>query len=250
MSNQWTPDLRGECAIITGGTRNIGLAIAGALHACGAGVCLVGASDHQALADALKALGGESDRVTGLLASVAEEISVDGIFTHAEKRLGAVSILVNGAAERPHSPFLSISRQEWDAVVGVILTGAFLTSQRLFRNLPEARQGAIVNLGGLSAHRPAVERPHVIAAKAGLVGLTRALAEEGLGRVRVNCVVPGAIDTARKPGQSVPHQVEKGPYRALGTSETVARAVLPFADPRESYVTGQTLHVNGGRFMP
>jgi len=250
MSNLWTPDLSGECGIITGGTRNIGLAIAGALHDCGASVCLVGASDRQALEDALAALGGESERVTGLLASVADETSVEGIFDHAEARLGTVSILVNGAAERPHKPFLSISRQEWDAVVGIILTGAFLTAQQLFRRLPEKRRGAIVNLGGLSAHRPATERPHVIAAKAGLVGLTRALAEEGLGRVRVNCVVPGAIDTARKPGQSVPHQSEKGSQRELGTSEAVARAVLSFADPRESYVTGQTLHVNGGRFMP
>ena len=97
---------------------------------------------------------------------------------------------------------------------------------------------------------PKVERPHVIAAKAGLIGLTRALAEEGIGRIRANCVVPGTIQTVRKPGQSNPTASEVGKGRPLGTSEDVARAVLPLADPYDNYVTGQTLHVNGGRYMP
>lgn len=247
----WTIDLSGHCAVITGGTRNIGLSIAHALQHCGARVCIVGRSDQQALDTALAALGGDSEWATGLLASMADEQAVSAIFDHAESRLGQpVSILVNGAASRPHKPFIDITRDEWDGVIDVILTGAFMASQQLFRRLPEDRHGAIVNLGGLSAHRPATERPHVIAAKAGLVGLTRALAEEGQGRIRVNCVVPGAIDTVRRVGQSVPHRGEKGPPRALGTPDDVARAVLPFADPRDTYVSGQTVHVNGGRYMP
>lgn len=250
MATNWTTDLSGHCAVVTGGTRNIGLAIAQALHDCGAKVCIVGGSDRDALDTALATLGGEGEQVTGLLASMADETAVSAIFEHAESRLGPVSILVNGAANRPHKPFVDISREEWDGVIGVILTGAFMAAQQLFRRLPGDRQGAIINLGGLSAHQPKTGRPHVIAAKAGLVGLTRALAEEGLGRIRVNCVVPGAIDTVRQPGQSIPHLEEKGPQRALGSSEDVARAVLPFADPRDGYVTGQTLHINGGRFMP
>ena len=247
----WTIDLSGHCAVVTGGTRNIGLATAQAFRHCGAKVCIVGGSDRNALDTALTTLGGENENVTGLLASLADETEVNAIFDHAESRLGQpVSILVNGAATRPHTPFLDITRQEWDGVIDVILTGAFMASQQLFRRLPEDRQGAIVNIGGLSAHRPATGRPHVIAAKAGLVGLTKALAEEGLGRIRVNCVVPGAIDTSRKPGQSIPHLEEKGPARASGSSEDVARAILSLADPRDTYVSGQTLHVNGGRFMP
>jgi NAD(P)-dependent dehydrogenase (short-subunit alcohol dehydrogenase family) len=90
----------------------------------------------------------------------------------------------------------------------------------------------------------------VIAAKSGLIGLTRALAEEGLGRIRVNAVVPGLIDTERRPGQSNPHLGERESSRPAGTSEDVARVVLGFSDPRDVYVTGQTIHVNGGRFMP
>nr|WP_297458509.1 SDR family oxidoreductase [uncultured Halomonas sp.] len=247
----WTNDLSGHCAIVTGGSRNIGLATAQAFRHCGAKVCIVGGADREALDAALALLGGESENVTGLLVDLADDAAIDTIYDHAEARLGQpVSLLVNGAANRPHTPLLEITRQEWEGVVDVVLTGAFMASQQLFRRLPEDRKGAIVNLGGLSAHQPKTGRPHVIAAKAGLVGLTKALAEEGLGRIRVNCVVPGAIDTSRKPGQSIPHLEEKGPARAVGTSEDVARAVLALADPRDIYVTGQTLHVNGGRFMP
>lgn len=244
------PKLHGHSAVVTGGTRNIGLAIAKGLQHHGARVCIVGGSDPSALENALGQLGGESEAVTGLLAGIDDEGEVTKLFDHAESRLGPVSILVNGAASRPHVPFVEISRSQWQRVIDVILTGAFLTSQQLFRRLPENRRGAIINLGGLSAHRPAVERVHVIAAKAGLIGLTRALAEEGLGRIRANCVVPGVIDTERKPGQSNPTAQEKGSGRPVGTPEAVARAVLALADPDDGYVTGQTLHVNGGRYMP
>lgn len=246
----WSMDLGGHCAVVTGGTRNIGLAIAEGLRHYGARVCIVGGADQAALDRALKRLGGESDDVTGLLASVADEHAVEAIFDHAEARLGPVTILVNGAASRPHAPLVDITRAQWQEVVDVILTGAFLTAQQLFRRLPTDRCGAIINLGGLSAHVPKVDRPHVIAAKAGLIGLTRALAEEGAGRVRANCVVPGAIETERKPGQSNPTAQEKGGSRPVGTSEAVARAVLSLADPADGYVTGQALHVNGGRYMP
>lgn len=246
----WGINLDGETAIVTGGTRNIGLAIAEGLLHHGAKVCIVGGADRDALTQALARLGGESKRISGLLASVDDERQVEHIFDHTEERLGPATILVNGAASRPHQAFTEITKSQWQSVIDVILTGAFLTAQQLFRRLPEGRRGAIVNLGGLSAHVPKVERPHVIAAKAGLVGLTRALAEEGAARIRVNCIVPGTIQTERKPGQSNPIADEPKKGRPLGTSEDVARIVLPFTDPRDYYVTGQTVHVSGGRYMP
>lgn len=246
----WNLDLGGHTAVITGGTRNIGLAIARGLQYHGAAVCIVGGSDQAALDRALVKLGGEGGGVTGLLASVDDEHDVARIFDHAEAKLGPVSILVNGAANRPHAPLIELTRLQWQKVIDVVLTGAFLTSQQLFRRLPGGRRGAIVNLGGLSAHKPKIERPHVIAAKSGLIGLTRALAEEGVGRIRANCVVPGTIETERKPGQSNPTANENGGERPVGTSEDVARLVMPLADPRDNYVTGQTIHVNGGRYMP
>jgi 3-oxoacyl-[acyl-carrier protein] reductase len=244
----WSVDLRDETALVTGGSRNIGLAVAEALRSAGARVSLAGRSDRIALDQALAHLGA-GDRAMGVLADVGDEAQVSSLFDETERRLGPVTILVNGAAVRPHAPFREMSLVLWNEVIGVVLTGAFLTSRELFRRLPEGRNGAIVNLGGLSAHRPSKDRAHVIAAKSGLIGLTRALAEEGRGRIRANAVVPGRIDTARSPGQSNPDLDDEG-GRALGTSRDVARVVLAFSDPRDVYVTGQTVHVSGGRFMP
>ena len=241
-------DLKGETALVTGGSRNIGLAIAETLRAAGARVCLVGLSDQKTLDQAVERLDPDGREAMGMLVQVSDEGAVIEAFEHVESKLGHVSILVNGAARRPHEPFTSISKQAWSEVIDVILTGAFLTSREMFRRLPKERLGAIVNIGGLSAHRPAKDRPHVIAAKSGLEGLTRALAEEGLGRIRANCIVPGAVETTRAPGQ-VPPRFASDQDRLRGTSEDIARAVLPFTDPRQTYLTGQTVHVNGGRFM-
>jgi 3-oxoacyl-[acyl-carrier protein] reductase len=246
----WNVDLEGETALVTGGSRNIGLAVAEALRSGGARVCLVGLSDREALDAAVEKLDPDRKDVMGELVDVAEEASVIDLFERAQERLGPVSILVNGAATRPHEPFTELSYESWSRAIDVILTGAFFTSRELFRRLPEERQGAIVNLGGLSAFRPSKDRAHVIAAKSGLIGLTRALAEEGLGRIRANAVVPGVIATERRPGQSNPHLAEKDKIRPVGSSRDVARAVLAFCDPSDVYVTGQTLHVDGGRYMP
>lgn len=248
MADQKGVDLRGETALVTGGSRNIGFAIAESLRAAGARVCVVGLSDQTALDQAVGKLDPEGREAMGMLVPVSDESAVLEAFDRIESKLGPVSILVNGAARRPHEPFTSISRQAWSEVIDVILTGAFLTSREMFRRLPEGRRGAIVNMGGLSAHRPAKDRPHVIAAKSGLEGLTRALAEEGLGRIRANCVVPGAIETKRAPGQVAP-RFAADQDRLQGTPQDIARVVLPLTDPRQVYFTGQTLHVNGGRFM-
>lgn len=243
------PPLAQEVALVTGGTRNIGLAIARLLHATGARVCIWGHRDQAALDAALVRLGANPDRIAGMLVSVEDEAGVQAAFDAIETRWGPVSILVNNAAIRPHEPLSSMTRASWQTVLDVILTGAFLTSREMFRRLPTDRHGAIVNIGGISAHRPVKERVHVITAKAGLVGLTRALAEEGLGHIRANCVVPGAIDSERRRGQRAPRFIDEA-ERAVGSVDDVARSVLAFADPRDQYVTGQTVHVSGGRFTP
>ncbi|WP_428097178.1 SDR family NAD(P)-dependent oxidoreductase [Candidatus Rariloculus sp.] len=242
-------DLSAEVALVTGGSRNIGLAVAKALRAAGARVCIWGGSDRAALEAALVALGDDAGAAMGGLVKVEDENSVVAGYDEIEAQFGPVSILVNSAAVRPYDPLVTMSRAIWTQTVDVILTGAFLTSRELVRRLPRERNGAIVNLGGISAHRPAKDRAHVIAAKTGLIGLTRALAEEGLGRIRANCVVPGAIDTERNVSQIRPRFADDRGY-ALGRPADVANAVLPLADPSEQYVTGQTVHVSGGRFMP
>ena len=246
-------ELTDHTALVTGGTRNIGLDIAKALKSAGARVCVVGRSDEAALEHALAELrstssgAADSPNVMGVLADVGSESAVTELFDRIEAQLSPVTVLVNAAASRPHAPIVDLSVAEWSSVIDTILTGAFLTSRELFRRLPAGRHASIINVGGLTAHRPAKDRMHVIAAKAGLIGLSRALAEEGRGRVRVNAVVPGRIDTVRRSGQTNPNVDETEP---LGTSRDVSRAVLAFADPRDLYVTGQTVHVSGGRFMP
>jgi len=242
-------DLSDEVALVTGGNRNIGLAIAQALRASGARVCIWGGSDAAALDKALASLDGDGTARRGMLVKVEDEDAVINAFDEVEAHMGPVSILINNAALRPYESLTTMSRMEWTSVLDVILTGAFLTSRELFRRLPEDRKGAIVNIGGISAHRPAANRVHVITAKAGLIGLTRASAQEGLGRIRVNCVVPGAIDTENQPGRRRPRFLDD-PDHAVGHTDDVARAVLSLARPNEQYVTGQTLHVSGGRFMP
>ncbi len=243
-------DLSGQVALVTGGSRNIGLAIAEAFRSAGARVCIVARADSEQLEAALDRLDPSGVDAMSTLLDVADEGAVVELYERIADRFGPPSVLVNGAATRPHESFTELSLASWNAVIATVLTGAFLTSRELFRRLPVSRQGAIINVGGLSSHRPQKDRAHVIAAKSGLMGLTRALAEEGLGRIRANAVVPGLIDTERRPGQSNPHLGELERGRPVGTSEDVARVVLAFSDPRDVYITGQTVHVNGGRFMP
>ena len=245
----WPIDLNAEVALVTGGSRNIGFAVAKSLRAAGARVCIWGGTDRTALDSALSALGGDTAAAMGGLVRVEDETAVLAGYDDVEARFGPVSILVNAAAVRPYDALATMSLETWTRTLDVILTGAFLTSRELVRRLPAERNAAIVNLGGISAHRPAKDRAHVIAAKAGLIGLTRALAEEGLGRIRANCVVPGAIDTERSAGQKEPRFLDERGY-ARGAPKDVANAVLALADPAEPYVTGQTVHVSGGRFMP
>ena len=245
----WPIDLNAEVALVTGGSRNIGLAVAKALQAAGARVCIWSGSDQAALDAALAALRADDGAAMGRLVRVEDENAVVAGYDEIEAHFGSVSVLVNGAAVRPYDALATMSRDTWTRTVDIILTGAFLTSRELVRRLPAERNGAIVNLGGISAHRPVKGRAHVIAAKAGLIGLTRALAEEGLGRIRANCVVPGAIDTERRAEQTRPRFIDEHGY-TRGRPEDVANAVVALANPGEPYLTGQTIHVSGGRFMP
>lgn len=244
----WNVDLTGETALVIGGTRNIGLNVAQALQSAGAAVAIVGGSDHTALDAALETLGKNGGKPIGFIADVADEVAVIEVFDAVEAKLGPVSVLVNSPGYRPHGPFADITVETWNSVFAIMLTGPFIACRELFRRLPEDRKGAIVNIGGLSAHRPARDRAHVIAAKSGIAGLTRALAAEGQGRIRANCIVPGMIETTRKAGQPQAH-IQGDEAFARGSCEDVARIVLAFSSPRDTYVTGQTVHVSGGRYM-
>lgn len=234
----------GRTVLITGGTRNIGLATARMFLEQEAKVCITGRSDQAQLDGALAELGANA---TGLLADHTTEDGVKASFDKAQTLGAPVSILVNNASVRPHHPIVDVPVEEWDLVIATNLTGAFLCSREMLRRLPEDKTGAIVNIGGLSAHNGVPDRAHVMATKAGLIGLTRGVAAEYADRVRCNCVVPGVIDTATRANQIRPDFGQETLRK--GRPEEVAAMILVMSDPSQQYVTAQTVHVNGGRYM-
>jgi 3-oxoacyl-[acyl-carrier protein] reductase len=172
----------------------------------------------------------------------------------AVERFGRLDILVNNAAIRSETPFADMRFEEWRRVLSTILDGAFLCTQAALPHLVKSGGGTIINIGGLTAHKGADSRAHVIAAKAGLAGFTRALALDlAPNHITVNCVVPGTIETVRGlPGapERPQHRRSLPPVGRRGAPEEIAAMVRTLCGPDMRYVTGQSIHVNGGNFMP
>jgi 3-oxoacyl-[acyl-carrier protein] reductase len=187
------------------------------------------------------------------LAEVTDEAAVRAMVEQVRERFGRLDILVNNAAVRAQVPFLEMSLAEWRQVTGVILDGAFIVTKACLPLMLQSGEGGrIINIGGATAYTGAVERAHVVTAKAGLGGFTRALAAEFAGRgITVNCVVPGRIGGSRSKtaGAEPPPGVHEPIVGRLGTPDDIAEMVRPLWLPTGSYVTGQTIHVNGGLYM-
>src|SRR3982074_660036 len=245
-------ELTGKVAIVTGAGRNIGRALALALAEGGASL-LVNARSNPADADAvpreIEVVGGEA---LVQLGDVADAADVQAIADAAIKQFGRIDILVNNAALRREKPFAEMSYPEWREILDVTLDGAFHCTKACLPALRESGAGAIVNIGGLSAHTGAKNRAPVGTATAGLVGFTRALAydlaDDG---ITVNCVVPGLIGTPRpkdkpEPAHHLTHQTITG---ARGRPEDVAATVRFLCGPGARYITGQAIHANGGAYL-
>jgi 3-oxoacyl-[acyl-carrier protein] reductase len=247
-----TNELAGRVAVVTGAGRNIGRAIALALAEAGAAVVINVRSNNaeaDAVVHAIEATGGKAAAHIG---DVGDPKAADTLAHAAFDRFGRIDILVNNAAMRAEQSFADMSYAEWRAVMDVTLDGAFHCAKACLPALKRSGSGAIVNLGGMSAHIGSKHRAHVMTAKAGLVGFSRALAhdlaEDG---ITVNCVVPGAIDTVRpvtsqKPAHHLTHGTITG---KRGKPEDVAAMVRLLVGPGGRNVTGQTIHVNGGAFL-
>lgn len=244
-------ELSGKVAIVTGGGRNIGRAIALALAQAGAAV-VVNVRANQVEADAvvreIEAAGGKA---VGVLGDVADPKTAEALAAAAMKSFGRIDILVNNAALRREKPIGAMSYADWREVMDVILDGAF---HGVAACLPAMKKngGTIINVGGLSAHIGSKNRAHVLTAKAGLVGFTRALAHDlAADRITANCVVPGAIDTPRPASSPNPaHHLTHGTITGeRGQPNDVAAMVRFLAGPGGRYVTGQTIHVNGGAYL-
>ena len=239
-------ELKGRVALVTGAGRNIGRSIALALAQAGASVVVNARASLGEIDDVAAEIGG-----LAVLADVTDESAVARMVAQALERFGRLDILVNNAAIRAVEPIEGISAARWREVTGIILDGAWICARACLEALKKSGAGAIVNIGGMSAHTGAAGRPHVVAAKAGLVGLTRALAHDLAPHgITVNCVVPGMIETVRgaSAGASSHQGRRESPLGRRGTPEEVAAAVRFLAGPGARYVTGQTLHVNGGAY--
>lgn len=244
-------ELAGKVAIVTGAGRNIGRAIALQLAQAGASV-VVNVRSNKTEADSvlreIEAAGGKAAIVLG---DVADEKTATVLADAAIKRFGRIDILVNNAALRREKPITEMSYKDWREVMGVILDGPF---HCVHACLPAMRKngGTIINIGGMSAHIGSKDRAHVMTAKTGLVGFTRALAHDlAAEKITANCVVPGAIDTTRPASsQSPAHHLTHGTITGeRGKPEDVAAMVRFLCSPGGRYVTGQTIHVSGGGYL-
>jgi 3-oxoacyl-[acyl-carrier protein] reductase len=243
-------ELAGRVALVTGSARNIGRAIALSLAQGGAAVMVTAkqaAAEAEAVAEEIRALGG---RAASMTADVGDPASAASLVRTTVEKLGRLDILVNNASVRREVDFADLEYDEWREIMGITLDGAYLCSRAAMPHLTAADGGAIVNIGGLSAHTGATRRAHVIAAKMGLVGLTRALAHDlAKHNVTVNCVAPGLIDTARVGAEPAHHAGKMPPLGRKGTPDDIASLVRFLCGPDARYITGQTVHSNGGLFM-
>jgi 3-oxoacyl-[acyl-carrier protein] reductase len=247
--------LKGRVAVVTGSGRNIGRAIALELARAGAAVVVnarSGASEAEAVVEDIRKAGG---RATLKLADITDPAAVDGLMASAVESFGRLDILVNNAGVRKETAFADLGYAEWKQIIGIILDGAYLCAHAALPHLIASGQGAIINIGGLSAHTGSAKRAHVIAAKMGVVGLTRALAHDlAPHSITVNCVSPGLIDTARQASSTggVPahHAVHLPLVGRKGAPEEIATLVRFLSGPEARYITGQTIHANGGLFLP
>ena len=246
-------ELTGRVALVTGGARNIGRAIARALAAGGAAVMVNARSSRTEAQETVALIQSAGGRAALHIADITDAAAVAAMVEATAREFGRLDMLVNNAAVRAETPFPDMKLDEWRRVLSSILDGSFLCAQACVPHMARAGGGSIVNIGGLTAHKGATGRAHVVTAKAGIVGLTRALALELAPQdITVNCVVPGTIETVRGlPGapERPAHRQGLPPLGRRGETDEVAAAVRFLCGPGARYITGQSLHVNGGGYM-
>lgn len=246
--------LAGKVALVTGAGKNIGRAIALTLARDGATVVVNGRSDATAIegvAEEIRAAGGQA---SAMLADVSVEQDVTGLANRVAERHGGVDILICNAGLRRQTAFLDMPYAEWREILSVALDGAFLLSRAFAPQMVARGGGSIVALSGISTHVGTPNRAHVSASKSGLEGLMRAVAVELAPHgIRANCVAPGAVDTQRGASAGVmPNSLGRDegiPLRRKASVQEIADVVRMLAGPEGGYVTGQTIHVNGGAFL-
>lgn len=244
--------LQGQVALVTGASRGIGHAIAMELGRRGA--TIVGADINEAAAaDIQKALDEAGIKGWGVVLNVTDGAAIESVIGEIEKRFSPVSILVNNAGITRDNLTMRMKDEEWDAVIETNLKAVFRLSRAVVRGMMKARSGRIVNITSVVGSSGNPGQINYAAAKAGVAGMSRALAQElGSRNITVNCVAPGFIDTAMTRALNDEQRnalLQKIPLGRLGQAEEIARAVAFLAGPDAAYISGVNLHVNGGMYM-
>jgi len=242
--------LEGKVALVTGSGRNIGRAIALEFAHEAANIIVNTKTNRTEAESIVKEAEALGVKAIVTLADVSDKVQVDAMFQQALDMFGRVDILVNNAAIRPQKAFTDLTVDEWRQAIGVVLDGAFYCTQAALPSMLNAGYGRVIYLTGDGAYTGVAKRAHVSAAKMGLTGLARGLASEFAEQnITFNIISPGRIDTVRNisfySDPSSMQKVEDIPMKRLGTTEEIASACLFLCT--NDYITGQTIHVNGGR---
>lgn len=250
MSNPFTSDsLKGEIALVTGASRGIGASIAAALAAAGARIIGTATSESGAngISQSLEAEG------RGIVLNVADDDSVQAAIKDVQANEGSPTILVNNAGITRDNLLMRMKQEEWDDVIATNLTGLYRVSKACLRGMMKAKRGRIINIASVIAVMGNAGQANYAATKAGMVGFSKSLAREIASRgITVNVVAPGFIDTDMTKVLSDEQRtamLEQVPLGKLGAPEDIANAVLFLASEAGAYITGETLHVNGGMVM-
>lgn len=256
MQNQlFSPPLNGKVALITGSARNIGKVIALRLVKEGASVIINARTSEDEVNKTVEEIRLAGGQAVGCLADVTKPDDVKRLIECARKEFGGLDILVNNAAVRHEAPLDTLTIDDWRSVISIILDGAFLCAQAAAPLLRKSEAGTIINIGGLTGSTGARDRAHVVSGKAGLIGLTKALAWDlAEENVTVNLVSPGmvATDRSNSSGAKKPkhHAVHKPILGRRGSTDEIAGVVYSLCSPDGRFMTGQTIHVNGGTYLP
>ena len=244
--------LQGKVALVTGAGKNIGRCIALTLAADGATVLVNGRSDRAAVDEVVAEIEKAGGKAAAAMGDVSDPAVAPKLAEQAHKQFGGVDILVSNAGLRRQTSFLEMSFEEWREIMSVALDGAFLLGKAFIPQMvAKGKGGSFVAMSGVSTHVGTLNRCHVSASKSGLEGLMRALARElAPHKITCNAVAPGAIDTARAATAGPrPIQGHPIPLGRLGHVEEIAAMVRLLVGPQGTFITGQTIHVNGGEFL-
>ncbi|MDA8077374.1 MAG: 3-oxoacyl-[acyl-carrier-protein] reductase [Nitrospiraceae bacterium] len=246
-------DYKGQIAVVTGGARGIGRAIAEALASRGVSLAIADVSLENAQATAGEIAAATGVRTLPLRLDVSKSDDVSRAFEEAVRELGRVDILINNAGITRDGLILRMKEEDWDAVININLKGAFLCSREAVKIMVKQKYGRIVSIASVVAFMGNPGQANYSSSKAGMIGLTKTIAREYAGRgITANAVAPGFITTAMTDAlsENVKQEMLKSiPVGRFGSVLDVAGAVLFLASPENGYVTGQVIHVNGGMYM-